>query len=59
MPKSDKGERATAKAPPRARPSPKSTDAETRKEELREKVARLNREAEMLAEAMSQKPKKS
>ena len=59
MPKTDKGEPPKAKAPPRTRTPATKPDAGERLDELHQKLARLNREAEMLGEAMRQKPKKS
>jgi hypothetical protein len=58
MPKTDKGEPPKAKVLTRASAPAKSTDPEERLDELRRKLERLNREAEMLGEAMRQKPKK-
>lgn len=59
MPKTDKPEAPKANVAPARTPIKKANPDEERLEELHEKLARLNREAEMLGEAMRQKPKKA
>ena len=58
MPKAGKSEPPKAKAAPVLDPPATKPDPEDRLDELHRKLARLNREAEMLGEAMRQKPKK-
>jgi hypothetical protein len=57
MPKTEKVGPTKAKMPPRA--VAKDTDSEERLDAHQRRLARLNREAELLGAAMSQKPKKS
>ena len=55
MPKAEKGEAPKANVPLRARTLAKSKDPDERLDDLRRRLARLNREAEMLGEAMKTK----
>ena len=55
MPKTDKGEAPKANVPVRAGTLAKSKDPDERLDDLHRRLARLNREAEMLGEAMKAK----